>query len=154
MKEDYQKPLKTLTLFFLSNPVSFNGQSYQKQKWAGTSDLSSLFRLRNKFTKISLLAIYFLTKFDGVIQSSFWVIPHIAPANLCKPIHGIINYSISICPFESGKCGKEEEKLQKFEYLENEKSFLDDIKNIFHSFWRAITWWKNKKLIKNSGHKL
>ena len=25
-------------------------------------------------------------------------------------------------------------KLQKFEYLENEKSFLDEIKNIFHSF--------------------
>ena len=25
-------------------------------------------------------------------------------------------------------------KVQKFEYLENEKSFLDEIKNIFHSF--------------------
>ena len=36
--------------------------------------------------------------------------------------------------FESGKCGKEEEKLQTFEYLENEKSFLDEIKDIFHSF--------------------
>ena len=94
------------------------------------------------------------TKFDGVIQSGFWVIQNIAPANLCKPIHGIINYSNSICPFECGKCGKEEEKLQKFKYLENEKSFLDEIKNIFHSFWRAITWWKNKKMIKNSEHKL
>ena len=70
MKEDYQKPLKTLTLFFLSNPVSFNGQSYQKQKRPGTSDLS-LFRLQNNFTKISLLVIDYLTKFDGVIQSSF-----------------------------------------------------------------------------------
>ena len=40
--------------------------------------------------------------------------------------------------FEPGKCGKEGKKLQKFEYLENEKSFLDEIKN----------------LIKNSGHKL
>ena len=46
----------------------------------------------------------------------------------------IINYSTSICPFESGKCGKKGKKLQKFEYLENEKSFLDEIKNIFHSF--------------------
>ena len=45
----------------------------------------------------------------------------------------IINYSTSICPFEPGKCGKEEEKLQKIEYLKNEKSFLDEIKNIFHS---------------------
>ena len=25
-------------------------------------------------------------------------------------------------------------KTQKFEYLENEKSFLDELKNIFHSF--------------------
>ena len=31
-------------------------------------------------------------------------------------------------------------KIQKFEYLENEKSFLDEIKNIFHSFCRAIIW--------------
>ena len=63
-------------------------------------------------------------------------------------MHDIINYSTSICPFESGKCGKEEEKLQKFEYLENEKSFLDETKNIFHSFWRAITWWKIKIWLK------
>ena len=39
-----------------------------------------------------------------------------------------------ICPFESGKCGKEKKKTQKFEYLENKKSFLDEMKNIFHSF--------------------
>ena len=25
-------------------------------------------------------------------------------------------------------------KIQKFKYLENKKSFLDEIKNIFHSF--------------------
>ena len=30
---------------------------------------------------------------------------------------------------------------QIFEYLKNEKSFLAEIKNIFHSFWRAIIWW-------------
>ena len=69
-------------------------------------------------------------------------------------MHDIINYYTSICPFESGKSGKEEGKIQKFEYLNNEKSFLDEMKNIFHSFWRAIIWWKNKKFIKNSGHKL
>ena len=34
--------------------------------------------------------------------------------------------------------------IQKFEYLENEKSFLDEIKNIFPSFWKAIIWWKIK----------
>ena len=48
-------------------------------------------------------------------------------------MHDIINYSTSICPAKSGKCGKEGKKLQKFEYLENEKSFFDEIKNVFHS---------------------
>ena len=48
-------------------------------------------------------------------------------------MHDIINYSTSICPFEFGKSGNEEEKIQKFEYLENEKSFLDEIKSIFQS---------------------
>ena len=38
-------------------------------------------------------------------------------------------------------------EIQKFEYLENKKSFLDEIKSTFHSFWRAIIWWK-KKLMK------
>ena len=33
---------------------------------------------------------------------------------------------------DRGKKGKME--IQKFEYLQNEKSFLDEIKNIFHSF--------------------
>ena len=69
-----------------------------------------------------------------MILSSFRVITKIASANLCKPIHDIINYSTSILPFEFGKCGKEGEKIQKSEYLENEKSFLNEIKNVFHSF--------------------
>ena len=50
----------------LSKTFSFNEQSYQKQKGPGTSN-HSLFRLQNKFKKISLLVIYSLTKFDGVI---------------------------------------------------------------------------------------
>ena len=55
------------------------------------------------------------------------------PENLCKPMHDI-NYSTSICPSESGKCGKEEEKIQKIEYLEKEKSFLDEVKKHFSQF--------------------
>ena len=49
-------------------------------------------------------------------------------------IYDIINYSTSICRFESEKCGKKGKKLQKFEYLKNEKTFLDEIKNIFIVF--------------------
>ena len=46
--------------------------------------------------------------------------PKITHSNLCKSIHDIINYSTSVCPFESGKNGKEEGKIQNFEYLKNE----------------------------------
>ena len=66
--------------------------------------------------------------------------------------YDIINYYTSICSFESGKCGKEGEKLQKFEYLENGKSFLDKIKNIFQ-FLKGYHLVK-KNLIKNGGHEL
>ena len=38
-----------------------------------------------------------------------------------QAIHDIINYSTSVYPFESGK----------FAYLENEKSFLDEIKKSY-----------------------
>ena len=53
---------------------------------------------------------------------------------------GDMNYSTFICPFESENCGKEEKKSQKFEYPKNKKSFLDEIRGIFHKFSRAIIW--------------
>ena len=59
------------------------------------------------------------------------MIPNIISANLWKPIHDIIDYPTSICPFQSGKCGKKGKKIQKCDYLENEKRFLDEIKTFF-----------------------
>ena len=44
-------------------------------------------------------------------------------------------------------CGKEGEKLQKFEYHENEKTFSDEIKNIFQ-FLKAYHLMKKTKLDK------
>ena len=64
------KSLKKVDFIFLLNLVPFNGQSYQKQKDPGSSD-ESLFRLQNKFRKIPLLVIYYLTKFNDVIYSGF-----------------------------------------------------------------------------------
>ena len=55
-------------------------------------------------------------------------------ANLWKSVHDIINYSTSVCSFESRKCGNEGKKFEKIEYFHNEKSFLDEIKNICHGF--------------------
>ena len=70
MKEGYQKAFKKLTLFFLLNPVPFSGQNYQKEKGLGTSD-QLIFRLQNKFRKIPLLVMYYLTKFDDIIKAVF-----------------------------------------------------------------------------------
>ena len=71
LKERYfekglSKSLKKVTLFFLSKPITFNSQNYQKQKGPGTSD-QSLFRLQNKFMKIHVLVMYYVTKFDDVM---------------------------------------------------------------------------------------
>ena len=46
----------------------------------------------NPSSKNLVLVMYYLTKFDDIIQSVFWVIPKLTSANLCKPIHDIINY--------------------------------------------------------------
>ena len=45
------KSLKKVNFIFLSNPVPFNGQCYQKQKESGSS-YQCLFRSWNKFRKI------------------------------------------------------------------------------------------------------
>ena len=66
LKEYYQKAIKKVTLFSLSNPVPFYRENCQKQKGPGTSD-QSLLRLQNKFRKIPLLVMYYLTRFDDVI---------------------------------------------------------------------------------------
>ena len=42
----------------------------------------------------------------------------------------------------AGKDGKT--KIQKFEYLESEKSFLDEIKNIFSQFFKGYHLVKKK----------
>ena len=56
----------------------------------------------------------------------FLIIPKITSEYLCEPIHDIINYSILICPFSSGKREKERKKITKeIEYLQNKKCCLD-----------------------------
>ena len=50
----------------------------------------------------------------------------------------------------TGREKREKTKIEKFEYLENEKRFLDEIKTIFHNYLRAIIGEK----MKNSRRKL
>ena len=60
------KSLEKINIIFFSYSVPINGQNYQKRKEPVTSD-RSLFRLQNKFRKIPLFVIYYLTKFDDVM---------------------------------------------------------------------------------------
>ena len=72
-KRIIKKPLKSL--FFLSNPIPFNRQDYEKQKGPRSKN-QLLFRLQSKFRKIPFLVMYYLAKFDEVQKM-----------HLHKPIH-------------------------------------------------------------------
>ena len=122
MKEDDEKYFKKLTLFLFSNLVWFNRYHSEKQKRPGTSD-QSLFRLQNKFKKVPLLVMYYLTKYLDIIKSGFGVFPKITSANLYKPVHNMISYSTFIFLFEAGKCGKEGENYKKLNLSRMKRNF-------------------------------
>ena len=131
-KRIIKKPQKKLTLFFLLNPVPFNGQSYQIQKGSGTSH-QSLLRSWNKFRKISLFVIILSDQdwWCNVKQFLNYSKNYISKfTQVSSWHHKLFHFHLSFWIRKVWK-GK---KLQKFEYLENKRSFLDEIKNIFHSF--------------------
>ena len=57
------------------------------------------------------------------MYSCFSVIPKFPSGNVCKPVHDIINYSTSIYPLESGKCGKEGKNYKNLNISRNKKFF-------------------------------
>ena len=117
-----------------------------KNKVFWKSIIKKPFRRRNKFRKIHLFDIYYLTKSDDEMWSSFWVIPKITSSNLYKSIHDIINYSTSICPFESGKCGKEGKNHKNLNISRRKRAFKMKYKTFFIvfkglSFGEKIKYW-------------
>ena len=119
---------------------------FKKETGSGTSD-KTLFRLRNKLAKISFLVIYYLTQLDGVIWSGFWVTPKIAPANLCKTIHDIINYTTFICPFESGKESVERKgKITKIWISWERTEIFRRNKKTFFIVFERLTFGENIKI--------
>ena len=60
------------------------------------------------------------------------------------------DFSGSTSTKEMADRGKKRVRRQykKFEYLENERKFLDEIKKIFHSFWRATPFFINSQKFK------
>ena len=59
-------------------------------------------------------------------------------ANLCKPIGDVIIIPVYDFHFESEKDGEGRAEIQNLVYLENEKSFLHEIKSIVHNFLSAF----------------
>ena len=56
---------------------------------------------------------------------------------LIYAVYDVINFKIYLQTTLKAMADREKKrgrKIQKYEYLENEKSFLDEIKSIFHSF--------------------
>ena len=56
------------------------------------------------------------------------------PKNNIRKFMQAYSWHCKLFHFHLSKCGKEGEKLQKLEYLNNKKSSLDEIKSIFNSF--------------------
>ena len=52
-----------------------------------------------------------------------------------------------------GEGDESKSEIQKFEYLENEKSFLDEVKSIFHNYLKYCHLLKQTK-IENTSFKL
>ena len=114
---------------------------------------SSGYKTSSKNTFISYISPYQLWWYNEVVLELFQILHlQIYACQFMKwyfiiIIHKWFHFHLS---FWIWKLWKGREKLQKSEYFEKEKSFLDEIKNIFHNFWRAIIWWKNRKW--NSRH--
>ena len=133
MKEDYQKALKKSTLFFLLNPAPFNWKSYQKQKGPGTSD-QSLFRLQNKFTKISSLVSSHQVWWCNIKQFLSYSKNYTCRFMQANSWHHKLFQSHF--SFRISKVWKRR-GLQKFEHLENKNSFFRWNKKHFSYFFKG-----------------
>ena len=65
--------------------------------------------------------MYYLPKFDDVLQNGFWTIPKCA--NLGKPIQDIINFPTFIHPFESGNCESESKNYKNLNISGAKRAF-------------------------------
>ena len=117
-ERELSKSLKKVNFIFLSNPISFNGQNYEKLNGPETSD-QSLFRLQNKFRKNPLLVINYLPKFHEVIS----IILNILAVNSCKPIHDIINYSTFLIFLHLGSVEKKRKNYKNLNTSRMESAF-------------------------------
>ena len=125
MKEDYQKALKKLTLFFLSNPVSFNEQNYQNKRGLELVTSRSL-----GYKTSSKVFLYILS--DQVLWCNVKQFLSYSKNYICKFIqinrwyHNIFHFHLSLWIW---KLWKGREKLIKI-WISQE--------------WKKLFWWNKK----------
>ena len=148
-----KKPLKKLTLLYLSNLVPFNWQSSQKQIWSGTIE-ESFFKLQKKVQKNSFIG-YILS--DQVWWCNLKQFLSYSKNYICKFMqvnswhHKLFHFHLS---FWIWKVWKGREKITKNWISRERKELFRWNKKHSLCFLRAKSWWKNKNLLKNRGHKL
>ena len=90
---------------------------------------------------LNVISFFFLKIWN---KMCYWV--------LIQTIDNIMNFKIYLRSSSKAMANRQKKmgrtEIQKIEYLEKKESFVDEIKSSFHSFWRAIIWWKNKNLMK------
>ena len=157
MKEDYQKALKEVT-FFSFEPSPFQSTKSLKNKRSlklGTSRSSGyktsscINQINNSFISYVLSDQVWWCNIKQFQSYSKNYIYKFMQANSwhCKLFHFRLSFWI-------WKVWKGREKNTKIWISWERKELYRWNKNIFHSFWRVIIWWKNKKLTKNSAHRL
>ena len=108
-KSIMKEPSKKLTLlFFLTQSLLIDKVIKNKRGLELVTSCSSSRKTSSEKFLYSLYIIWpnLMIKCKAVFE----LFQKITSANLCKSIHDIINYSTSICLFESGKCEKKGKK--------------------------------------------
>ena len=75
--------------------------------------------LSNTLKKVKFIFSFELIKNNRDLELVISCSSGYKTGNLRKPVHDIINYFTSICPFVSGKCGKEGTKCNNSSGIDN-----------------------------------
>ena len=111
---------------------------FTKSKKGSATSFWCIFSAWSFHKNVSYL-LYQLTKFNLTL---FFLLKVSMYYILIWTIDDFINFNIYISSPSKAIAVKEKKEgkieIQKFKYLENEKSFIDEIKSIFHNFSMAI----------------
>ena len=120
-KKTIGKSLKSQLDFSLCSQAPFMDKIMKNKR--GLELATSLSLGCKTFRKIPFFVIFHLSNFDGLIQSSFWVIPKII-FNLCKPFYNVIIIPVLFDPLNLETVENKEEKGKTMNILRTKIIFL------------------------------